>query len=273
MGFGIGTYRGRRTLRTSGGDVGTATGLVFYPDQKAVIAVLCNMDSVVMGGQATVDVDVLTNGLADIFLEADLEPRAAPTAGPTRGDSALPPAVKLSADDLVGKSGFYRVGSSDDHIVSMSVRNGRFMLRDFYGDNYDIPMTPLSSNRFAIPNTTLEFSTAGAGRPQAWHVIDGEGRRLLELPLVKFDVSRADLPAFTGEYRSAELDVTYAVAIRDSSLVVQTSTLYPVAQDTFVGDYMGTVRFVRDARGSVTTFTLNRAGARGVLFQRVKPAD
>ena len=67
-------------------------------------------------------------------------------------------------------------------------------LRDFYGDNYDMPMTPISPNRFLIAGTTLEFSPAEAGRPQAWHVIDGGGRRLMELPLMKFDMPKADLP-------------------------------------------------------------------------------
>ena len=88
--------------------------------------------------------------------------------------------------------------------------------------------------------------------------------------MVKFDMSKADLQSFTGEYRSDELDVTYTVAARDSSLVVQTSTLHPVFKDAFVGDYLGTVRFRRDARGAVAGFTLNRISARGVRFERVK---
>ena len=120
-----------------------------------------------------------------------------------------------------------------------SVRDGRFTLRDFYGDNYDILMTPISSNRFLIPGATLEFSPAEAGRPQAWHVIDSAGQRLVELPLMKFDISKADLESFAGGYRSDELDVTYTVAVRDSSLVVQSSTLHPVFKDAFVGDYVG----------------------------------
>ena len=89
---------------------------------------------------------------------------------------------------------------------------------------------------------------------------------------MKFDISKADLPSFAGEYRSDELDVTYTVAIRDSSLIVQSSTLYPVSRDAFVGDYMGTVRFLRNARGSITAFTLNRVNARGVRFERLKQA-
>jgi hypothetical protein len=225
------------------------------------------MDSVVMGGLATVNVDDLTNGVADIFLEDVLEARAAPSA-----NAPPAPAVSLSANELVSKTGLYRVGSDENHTVLISVRDGRFTLRDFYGDNYDMLMTPMSPSRFLIPGATLDFSPAEAGRPQAWHVIDGGGRRLLELQLVKFNTSKADLESFAGGYRSDELDVTYTVAVRDSSLVVQSSTLHPVFKDAFVGDYVGTVRFSRDARGSITGFTLNRNSARGVRFERVKRA-
>jgi hypothetical protein len=66
--------------------------------------------------------------------------------------------------------------------------------------------------------------------------------------------------------------VTYTVAVRDSTLVVQSSTLHPVSKDAFVGDYMGVVRFSRNARGSITAFTLNRINARGIRFDRLKRA-
>ena len=180
--------------------------------------------------------------------------------------------MSLSAHELASKTGLYRLGSDGDHIVSTSVRDGKLTLWDFYGDNYALLMTPISPNRFLIPGATLEFSPAEAGRPRAWHVIDGGGRRLLELQMVKFDMSKADLQSFTGEYRSDELDVTYTVAVRDSTLVVQSSTLHPVSKDAFVGDYMGVVRFSRSVRGSITAFTLNRINARGIRFDRLKRA-
>jgi CubicO group peptidase (beta-lactamase class C family) len=271
MGFGIGTYRGARTLRTSGGDVGSATELVLYPDQKVAIAVLCNMDSVSMGGLATVNPDELTNGVADIFLEGVLEPRPAPgPSAPPSAGAAPPPPVSLSADELARKTGLYRLGSDENHIVSMSVRDGRLTAWDFWADNYAMLLTPISPNRFTMPGVTLEFSPAEAGRPQSWHVIDGGGQRLLELQLVKFGISKTDLESFAGSFRSAELDVTYAVTMRDSSLVVQSSTLHPIFKDGFVGEYMGAVRFFRDPQGAVAGFTLNRTNARGVRFERVK---
>ena len=273
MGFGIGTYRGARTFRRSGGDRGIATELVLFPDQKAAVAVLCNMDSVVMGGLATVNPDELTNGVADVFLEDVFEPRAAQSASAAPGASAsAPPPVQLSVDELTSKAGLYRLGPDENHIVSISMRDGRFGVWDYYGDNYHMLLTPISANRFQLSGAMLEFSPAGAGRPRAWHIVDGEGQRLLELPLVSFDVSRAELGSFAGAYRSDELDVTYTVALRESQLLLQSSTLHPVSTDAFVGDYLGTVRFFRNARGPIAGFTLNRQAARGVRFERLNTA-
>jgi hypothetical protein len=133
-------------------------------------------------------------------------------------------------------------------------------------------MTPISANRFAVAGVTLEFSPAEAGRPQSWHIVDGGGQRLLELPLMTFAMAKADLSAFAGDYRSDELDVTYTVALRDSSLVVQSSAVQPFFKDAFVGELLGIVRFQRDVKGVVAGFTLNRQGARGVRFDRVKRA-
>jgi CubicO group peptidase (beta-lactamase class C family) len=270
MGLALGTYRGARTLRTSGGDYGVATELALFPDQKVAIAVLCNMDSVVMGGLATVNPTDLTNAVADIVLENALEPRAAPSASV----SSLPPApVELSADELMKKTGLFRLGPNENHIVSMSVRDGRLTVWDYYGDNYALLMTPISANRFQVTGITLEFAPADAGKSQAWHIVDGGGQRLLELPLVTFDLAKTDLASYAGAYRSEELDVTYTVAVRDSGLVMQSSTLHPVFKDGFVGDYLGTVRFCRDPRGAVAGFTLNRQAARGVRFARVGRAS
>lgn len=267
MGLVIGNYRGARTLRTSGGDFGAATELVLYPDQKLTIVVLCNMDSVVMGGLATVNVTELTNGLADILFDDVLEPLA-----PSATAQTPPSPVSLSADELASKTGLYRLGSDENHIVMMSLRDGSLTAWDFWGDNYAMLMTPIGSNRFVIPGITLEFSPAESGRPQSWHVIDTGGQRLLDLPLVQYDASDADLESFSGEYRSDELDVAYSVAVRDSSLVMESSTLHPVSEDAFVGDYLGVVRFLRDARDAVSGFTLNRSGARGVRFERTSQA-
>jgi CubicO group peptidase (beta-lactamase class C family) len=265
MGMGVGSYRELRALRTAGGYLGAATELVIFPDHHAAISVLCNMDSVVMGGRATVNPTELTNAVADIVLEDLLVPDAA--SGQIAAASA-PERGTASAELRAGMTGLYRVPDSDDHIVSIAARDGGLTLRDFYADDYDITMVPLGGNRFQIPGATLEFAMAEAGRPRAWHVIDGTGRRLFELPARELTTSAGDLQRYAGTYRSEELGVAYPVAVRDARLVIHTSTVHAVATDAFVGEYVGTVRFVRDAEGAISGFTLNRHAARGVRFDR-----
>jgi CubicO group peptidase (beta-lactamase class C family) len=256
MGFGVGTYRGKRALRTSGGDAGIATELLLFPDQNAAVAVLCNMDSVVMGGWATVNPDTLVNGVADAFL-ADLLEAAAP--GAPGATVSAPTPVTVAEGDLAGKTGTYRVPTSENHIVLIAVRDGRLALRDFYGDDYDMLLTPLSPNRFEIPGVvTLEFAPAGAGRPRAWHVVDGTGQRLFALPEVSQKLASAELDSYAGRYRSEELNVTFTAAVREGRLVLQSSLLHPVFRDAFAGSSMGTVRFLRGRQGTVAGFTLNR---------------
>ncbi len=62
--------------------------------------------------------------------------------------------------------------------------------------------------------------------------------------------------------------------VRDSGLVIQPTgradiLLQPYARDTFAGSSVGAVKFLRDAHGAVTGFTVNRDNARGIRFDRL----
>ena len=61
----------------------------------------------------------------------------------------------------------------------------------------------------------------------------------------------------------------------DSKLVVKAVgrpevTITPFSQDVFVGDWVGIVKFSRDARGAITGFTLSRDNVRGVRFEKAE---
>jgi len=264
-GFGlvIGEYRSLRTIEHGGGDRGIATNAVRYPDQGLAIAVLCNLD--------TIPAATLTQRIAEVYL-SDVFPAPAEENAVAEMRKASP-----SADELTSKAGLYREPSSDG-VVRISVRNGTLVVHSYYGDDTDIELTPVNANKFLFPGTTtaIEFAPAAAGRVQEWHVTN-ERRQLETLQLSSFVPSTMDLQSFAGEYRSPEIDATYTVAARDSSLVVQSPgradiPLLPVFKDLFAGNSVGAVKFLRDARGAVTGFTVNRYNARGIRFDLVKPA-
>ena len=261
LGLWVGQYRGLRTVAHGGGDRGIAAYFVRYPDQRFAVAVLCNLD--------TINVIGLTQGVADIYL-ADMF--AAPS--PSR-ESAPPPRVTVSVDALALTAGLYR-NEANDGVLRISVRDGTLIGRNFYGEDTDFELIPVSPNRFLFPASTvsLQFVPETADGVSAWHVIDSEGRTLEVVQSTAFVPSTEELRPLVGEYRSPELDVTYRVVTADFGLIIRPPgradiPLQPVAKDTFAGPVVGTVKFLRDPGGAIAGFTLNRYSARGVRFDRL----
>ena len=87
----------------------------------------------------------------------------------------------------------------------------------------------------------------------------------------------AELPAtmlaeFAGRYHSAELRVTYSLAVEQDRLVLHSrnappATLESTGPDRFRAGGL-TLRFVRDASSSITGFVLDAGRALGLRFQR-----
>jgi hypothetical protein len=268
MGVGLARYRGLPAIEDSGGDFGIASKVTLFPKQHFAIAVLCNEDSVVAGGRARLNPDVFTNGIADIYLADALGPATpAPKAAP-------PPApAKLTDAELSEKTGLYRIGGVD-YPVLMSVDHGTLMLRSYYGDDFDFALTSLAANQFLLRNTVpFDFVPAAPGRAKEWHVGEGKEQRIWQS--VTLTLPAAELRTYAGEYRSDEIGVSFTIGTRDPALVVRAKgrpdvKIAPFAKDVFVGDWVGIVKFSRDARGAVAGFTVNRDNARGLRFDRVK---
>jgi CubicO group peptidase (beta-lactamase class C family) len=269
LGLGIAEYRGVATVSSSGGDFGIASEVVRFPMQRFAVAVLCNEDNVVMGGMARVNPDVLINGVADIYLADVLKPADAAKAAP------VPTPVKLSEKDLSAGTGLYR-GVVPDRPLLFTINRGALNVRSHYGEGFDFELTPIGPNHFVFPGgSSFDFVPAAGGRPNEWHV-GAENDRNVFQP-VTFAPSAAELRAYAGGYRSDELDVTFTLEPRDSTLVVKNlgflETIMPFENDQFVGDVVGIVKFSRDARGALTGFTLNRWVARGVRFERIRKSE
>ena len=84
-----------------------------------------------------------------------------------------------------------------------------------------------------------------------------------------------ELAAYTGEYRSLELQTTYIVEVRDGQLMARhfrtgDIRFRPVERDRFQAGTFGDVRFQRDAAGSVVAFTATTDRVRNVRFEKTK---
>ena len=266
-GFGveIAKYRGLRTVGHGGGDRGIASYVVRYPDQEFAVALLCNLDNIGENGGVT----RLTQQVAELYLSDALGP-ATPGSG-----SRTPVPVALSVEQLASKVGLYR-DLSDDSVARIFLRDAKLMASVGAGEEPSVQLTPAGGDRFVVAGTPIvvEFVPASAGCPQEVHVT-GAGRPRLSELVSAFSPAAAELQAFQGEYRSAEVEGTYTLAPLNGGLVLHIPgradvQFQPVFGDAFAGETLGVIKFSRGTGGAVTGFTANSDGARRLPFDRVR---
>jgi hypothetical protein len=183
--------------------------------------------------------------------------------------------VSLSGEQLARLAGLYR-NPVDGTFGRVFVRDGQIMASAGAGDSNSVELIPVNASRFIVPGTPIEvdFVPAASGPANEIHVTGIGPAPLVSQRVAAFAPSSGELRAFAGQYASPDLDVTYQFATRGSDLVIQMPgrsavVLQPIFPDAFHGDVVDVVKFVRDARGAVTGFTVETAGVRGLRFDRI----
>ncbi len=254
--FGIshGTYRGQPTESHGGADAGYRSVVLRFPAQRVGVAVLCNL--------ASTNPTALAQRVADVYLADTL------TAAPAEAADNSPE-VSIAPELLRTYAGLYwnetestarRFEFADGRLFAVTGRDRQ-------------PMKSLGDGRFvltAAPRTRVQFD-AGGGAPGATVTNPGgsDDRFVRAEP---FSPTPAKLTEFAGVYRSDEIESVYRMVVHEGSLRLERlksrpSTLQPVVVDTFATQ-VGTVRFVRDATGTVTGFVLDAGRVRRVKFRK-----
>ena len=243
------TYRGVAAVGHGGADAGYRSIFVRYPQQRFGISVLCNL--------AQTNPTELANRVADIYLADVLKPV---TTAATNND----PEVPVPADELKKLAGIYwNEGLAAARPVVFE--NGK--LQAATSPTQRIPLKPLGNGRFVL-----------TAPPGAYMTFEGETLRIGPTPTggeiftraAPFAPSETELAAYTGLYRSDEVDPSFQFLIRNGKLTLERlkaapSTLDPIVADTFASE-AGTIRFTRDAQGRITGFVLEAGRIRGMKF-------
>jgi CubicO group peptidase (beta-lactamase class C family) len=258
LGLTLGRYRGARTFGHGGADAGYRADVVLFPEQALAIAALCNLSNI--------NPNSLTRRVADIYLR-DVLP--ATVTSPTPAVVAVP----LSADQLARVAGLYR-NPLTDAVQRISVRDGNLVLGP--GAAPGAALTPVSPTRFLNPGgaNAFEFTPATGARPTEMRIVAEGQKPVMFEQVAPFTPSAAELRAFAGEYASPELETSYTLVVSDTVLVVRTRKaadvpLRPTFADAFQAS-IGIIRFTRDARGTISGFTVNTGRVRSLRFDRIK---
>jgi CubicO group peptidase (beta-lactamase class C family) len=256
FGNSIGTYRGLKTVAHSGSWAGFRTYLVRFPDQDFAVIVLSNL--------STFNAAARAQEVAEVYLEAVMEPEEAPSAPPA--PVAIDPAV---LDDYLG---LYRLGPG--WLVTIT-RDGDALMTQATGEP-TFPMTPVSDAEFYVE----AYGTAIAFKRDDRGAVTHFEYRGIHAPRVEpFRPSADEVAAFQGTYYSDELETTYTLVLQDGALTARhrrhdAAVLFPGFRDTFTSSYwfMPELHFMRDRTRRITGFEASNSRSRNVRFEKVEPS-
>lgn len=256
--FGIshGTYRGQANLSHSGSWAGFVSYLVHFPEKRFGVIVLANSSAVPVQRAAFT--------LADIFLGDELAP--ATVASVTL---ASQPEVAVPHATLDRYTGIYRLGPG----WYLRIRRDGGTLRTQATREVEFPLSARSDTSFWVQGYTapMVFTRDSAGTTTLLY----RGMRVRRLA-ADYPERRGTLSELAGEYVSDELQTSYVVEVKDTTVTLRHRRHGDVILTRAFGDdyaspawFMQSVEFQRNASGKVTGFLVN-AGARvrNVRFEK-----
>ena len=256
-----GEYRGLKTVEHGGSLAGYRAQLLRVPDQRFAVAILANVADVSPGARAL--------EVADVYLDAVFpEARAVEAASSEKVPRENRKSVAIDPDVLDRYVGKYLLRGS---ILAITREGDRLVAQP--GDQPKTPMFAASEFEFFldIPGVRLQFA-AGAGKAKSVVVVQ-RGRRISCRRVELTERSASDLAAFAGDYRSAELGVTYRIRVEDGKLWVRVGhterfDLSPTGGDRWTGNGR-TFRFQRGDGGSISGYRLDAGRVLNLAFARV----
>jgi len=252
LGLTVSDYQGVAEVVHDGSTAGYRTFLARYPEQHVSVAVWCN--------NAGANPAALGHQVADLVLTKT--PVAAPQA------SAATTTVPASA--VARWAGTYRDRHTDQAIQLVATESG--LSTSAAGGRGGTAWKTVTADRFKTPQGDVMFSGAAGRRSFALIRTGGDTSHFEEVAASQTTLPLAD---YVGTYVSDELETVFVVAQRDGKLVLQRRPyeemmLQPVYTDDFrAGAGLGgSLRFVRDAKGKVTGFSIFAGRVLDVRFTR-----
>lgn len=248
LGLEISSYRGLPTVSHSGALYGYRTNVLRFPEQRFSVVCLCNLQNAAPGN--------LSRKVADIYLAKELQAEASQTPAPNA--KGYPDANQFAGKYLDQRKHFvYTFSAADGDLMAWGAKLRRVGAHQFQD----------------LGTGTITFE-GSSGEMKATLETDGKaffaGQRVQPPQL-----SEGKLAAYTGSYRSAELDATYTLKVEQGGLLLRNGwnppgKLTPLTKDEFESEQYGTIVFRRDAQERVNGFSVNTVEARDIDFDKTK---
>jgi hypothetical protein len=252
LGLNIGEYRGLRTVEHSGADAGYRSHLIRFPGQRFSVAVLCNLGTMIPSELARRVADVY---LAEAFPEGREEEKF----------------IDLPEEQIACRAGIY-YNAATASTRRLEFKEGKLLFPMRAG----LELLPVAEDRFRPANYPMEVSfldSEETGRPQL-RLVMGDNKPVVYEAVEPTTLTTEEKSAYTGDYYSPELDISYQVGLKGEGLVLRrrkygSVPLLRTIPDSFAAEGCDLL-FHRDERGDIAGLRLSSGRIRRLLFTRVK---
>jgi CubicO group peptidase (beta-lactamase class C family) len=246
IGYGLGLfiskYRGLPVVGHSGALFGYRTQILRFPQQKFSVICLCNL--------STSQPLELADNIADIYLADQLEP-----------EPATPSATNVDPRPFAGQ---YR--DLDSHsVVKVSASKEDV---EMFGEHFK----PRDASHFVASFGEIAFDPKQSAAMQMTLAFKDQPPQIFE-KYQPINPTAEELASFAGQYASAELEVTYKIAVKDGKLTLtknwqDPAVLEPIVRDEFHAPDGVAIVFRHDSAGRVTACEVFAGRVRKMLFTR-----
>jgi CubicO group peptidase (beta-lactamase class C family) len=250
FGLNIGEYRGLRIVEHSGADAGYRSHLIRFPGQHFSVAILCNLGAMIPSE--------LTRRVADVYLADDFPE-----------ERKVVQFMEFPEEQVARRMGVY-YNASTASTRRLEFKDGKLLFPLRGG----IELLPVAEDHFRPAKSPMEviFSDSEeTGRPQL-RLVMGDNKPVVYEAVDPMKPTKEELSAYTGDYYSPELDVSYNVGLEGEELVLRrrkygSVPLMSTIPDGFAAEGRDLL-FHRDERGGVAGLRLSSGRIRYLLFTR-----
>ncbi len=244
LGIGVGSYRGLKRYRHTGGHEAFASQLSYYPDYDLGIITISNY-----GGKGWLP----TSKIADILLEAHLKPKSV----------IVSQGFEIKARKLKQYEGLY-VASTMNRSLDLKITD------DTLSIGGRTKLIPLSKNRFRIKgmDDEIQFTKQSGGGIE---FVNSRNERYTRVEA--WTPKAEELAEFKGDYRSEELETVYHLMLKEGKLSIHHRwlgeiPLEAIAKDLFKTQWGYFVKFNRNKSGAISNLSISSGRTLNVVFQR-----
>lgn len=246
LGLRVGSYRGARTVEHSGGDAGYRAHFLWFPDDHFAAIVLANRPDVTPLLRA--------RQIADLCLWGESLPEPAPAAHDETTLAAL--------------AGIFRNPISGE-VRRLAVQDG--LVTILPGNVVRHPLAVEHRRQEGI--ATAYRLVLGPDDRRELRFVDERGIAVVYHAVPAASPTPMQLADYAGRYYAPELDITYALELRDERLQLQRRKFADQPLDPTNADGFATERFqldfTRDATGRVDGFSITSGRVRRLRFNRL----